>query len=90
MITEKEKIISDENYEISKRIYNLFKKYKNYNKENIDSKVEVNNQVSKFNYEELFKNIKKDVCGNANELAITEIKKENWLIRFIKRLFKWQ
>lgn len=30
MTTEKEKMISKENYEISKKIYNLFKKYKNF------------------------------------------------------------
>ena len=90
MITEKEKMVSDENYEISKRIYKLFKKYKIYNKENIvsNSKIEVKNNISKYNYDELFKNRKKHIYQNSNELAITEIKKENWFIKIIKKIFK--
>ena len=90
MITEKEKMVSDENYEISKRIYKLFKKYKIYNKENIvsNSKIEVKNNISKYNYDELFKNRKKHIYQNSNEHAITEIKKENWFIKIIKKIFK--
>ena len=30
MITEKERIVSNDNYEISKKLFDLFKKYKNY------------------------------------------------------------
>lgn len=81
MITEKEYKVSDENYEISKKIYYLFKKYKDYDKEI---------QEEQYNPDDLFKNRKKDITdySHVNEVALVEVKNENWMIRLIKRLFR--
>lgn len=85
MITEKEHKISDENYEISKKIYFLLKKYKDY-----DKKIQEKQNTVKYNPDDLFKNRKKDVtdCPHVNEVALVEVKKGNWIIRLIKKLFR--
>ena len=92
MVTEKEKKVSDENYEISKKIYNLFKKYRRYNN---DSKIKNTPQFNEFNYDDLFKNRKKTI-ENTNEknnivsASLIEYK-ENFFTKFlnkIKRIFK--
>ncbi len=85
MITEKEYKVSDENYEISKKIYFLFKKYKDY-----DKKLQEEQYNVKYNPDDLFKNRKKDITNysHVNEVALVEAKKENWIIRLIKRLFR--
>lgn len=85
MITEKEYNVSDENYEISKKIYYLFKKYKDY-----DKKLQEERYAIKYNPDDLFKNRKKNITdsSHANEVAIVEVKKENWIIKLIKRLFR--
>ena len=85
MITEKEHKVSDENYEISKKIYYLFKKYKDY-----DKKLQEEPYANKYNPDDLFKNRKKNITNysQANEVALVEVKKENWIIRLIKRLFR--
>lgn len=85
MITEKEHKVSDENYEISKKIYYLFKKYKDY-----DKKLQEELYTNKYNPDDLFKNRKKDITdySQINEVALVEVKKENWIIRLIKRLFR--
>lgn len=85
MITEKEHKVSDENYEISKKIYYLFKKYKDY-----DKKLQEESYANKYNPDDLFKNRKKDITdySQVNEVALVEVKKENWIIRLIKRLFR--
>ncbi len=95
MVTEKEKKISDENYEISKKIYNLFKKYRNYNNENTDSKIENTTQITEFNYDDLFKNRKKtientDEKNNIDNVSLIQYR-ENFFIKFlnkIKKIFK--
>lgn len=95
MITEKEKIILDENYEISKKIYNLFKKYRNYTNENANSRVVDNNKAFQYNYDDLFKkNIVKtqqaEIKENTDNISLIPYK-ENIFTRFynrIKRIFK--
>ena len=83
MISEKKDKISDENYEISKKIYYLFKKYKDY-----DEKSRKEQYTIKYNEDDLFRNRKKEKTdfSNVSEVALVEVKKENWFIRFIKRL----
>ena len=85
MITEKEHKVSNENYEISKKIYYLFKKYKEY-----DKKLQEEPYTNKYNPDDLFKNRKKNSTdySQVNEVALVEVKKENWIIRLIKRLFR--
>ncbi len=85
MITEKEYKVSDENYEISKKIYFLFKKNKDY-----DKKLQEELYTIKYNSDDLFKNKKKNVTdySHVNRVALVEVKKENWIIRLIKRLFR--
>ena len=85
MISEKKDKISDENYEISKKIYYLFKKYKDY-----DEKSRKEQYTIKYNEDDLFRNRKKEKTdfSNVSEVALVEVKKENWIIKFIKRLFR--
>ena len=84
MITEKERIVSNENYEISKKIYYLFKKYQNYDKQILEKQ-----NVIHYNPDDLFKNkntIK--LQTKTEEVSLVEIKKDNWFIKFIKKIFK--
>ena len=84
MITEKERIVSNENYEISKKIYYLFKKYENYDKQILEKQ-----NVIHYNPDDLFKNkntIK--LQTKTEEVSLVEIKKDNWFIKFIKKIFK--
>ena len=87
MISEKKDKISDENYEISEKIYYLFKKYKNYDEKSREEQYNI-----KYNKDDLFSNRKKDendfLHAHVNEVALVEVKKENWIIKFIKRLFR--
>lgn len=76
MATEREKIVSEENYEISKKIYNLFKKYKNY--ENEIKKVQV---VEKYNPDELFKRKEET---KIQEVAMIEVKEQKWYRKILK------
>ena len=82
MTTEKEKMISKENYEISKKIYNLFKKYKNF--ESDTKKVQI---VEKYNPEDLFKTRKEKINS---EVAIIEVKEQKWykkIFMFFRKIF---
>ena len=83
MVTEREKIVSKQNYEISRKIYNLFKKYKNYESE--IKKVQI---VEKYNPDDLFKN-RREI--QRQEVAIVEVKEQKWyskIFDFIKKIFK--
>ena len=62
MFTEKEYIVSDDNYEISKKIHYLFKKYENYGRFNFQDK----QPMMEYNSNDLFKDRKKDVDKNSN------------------------
>lgn len=92
MITEKERIVSNENYEISKKLYNLFKKYKDYDLNIKNTNIQMKQPIVKYNPDELFKNRKKEyVEKNEKEVALVEVKKEKWyekLFSFIKNIFK--
>lgn len=82
MTTEKEKMISKENYEISKKIYNLFKKYKNF--ESDTKKVKI---VEKYNPDDLFKTRKEKI---KTEVAIIEVKEQKWykkIFMFFRKIF---
>ena len=83
MLTERKKIVSEQNYEISRKIYNLFKKYKNY-----ESEIKKAQIVEKYNPDELFKN-KREI--QRQEVAIMEVKEQKWyskIFDFIKKIFK--
>ena len=83
MVTEREKIVSKQNYEISRKIYNLFKKYKNYESE--IKKVQI---VEKYKPDDLFKN-RREI--QRQEVAIVEVKEQKWyskIFDFIKKIFK--
>ena len=54
MINEKERTVSIENYEISLRVYKLFKKYQNYETNIKNAEIMV-----KYNPDNLFKNRRK-------------------------------
>lgn len=90
MITEKEKIISNENYEISKKIYDLFKKYKNYKSNVKDVPI-----VEKYNPDDLFKNNRKQVKQaetkvNTDNVSLVEYKENIFtkILNKIKNIFK--
>ena len=85
MITEKERIVSNENYEISKKIYFLFKKYENYDKQILEKQ-----NVIHYNPDDLFKN--KNTIKfktKTEEVSLVEIKKDNWFINIFKNLIKY-
>jgi len=78
----KEKNVITENYEISKKIYYLFKKYDNYAYEQ-----------DKYNYDNLFKNRKynrENAC--LQSLTVVEYKESiiKKIIRKIKNLFNFK
>ena len=50
MISEKERIVSKENYEISLKVYKLFKKYQNY-----ETDIKNAEMMVKYNPDNLFK-----------------------------------
>ena len=54
MINEKERTVSKENYEISLKVYKLFKKYQNYETNIKNAEIMV-----KYNPDNLFKNRRK-------------------------------
>ena len=92
MITEKERIVSNENYEISKKLFDLFKKYKNYDSNMKKQNLQNIQPTGKYNPDDLFKNKKSNNVENeVKELALVETKKEKWyekIFSFIKKIFK--
>ena len=92
MITEKESIVSNENYEISKKLFDLFKKYKNYDYIMSNTNLKTKQSIEKYNPDDLFKNKKSEYLeNNKKELVIVNTKKEKWykkIISFIKKIFK--
>lgn len=90
MATEREKIVSEQNYEISKNIYNLFKKYKNY-----ESDIKKVQRVEKYNPDNLFKNNRKQVKQvetkvNTDNVSLVEYKENIFtkILNKIKNIFK--
>ena len=82
MTTEKEKMISKENYEISKKIYNLFKKYKNF--ESDTKKVQI---VEKYNPEDLFKTRKEKIKSEVAIIEVKEQKSYKKIFMFFRKIF---
>lgn len=89
MITEKESIVSNENYEISKKLFDLFKKYKNYDYIMSNTNLKTKQSIEKYNPDDLFKNKKSEYLeNNKKELVIVNTKKEKWyekIFSFIKK-----
>lgn len=86
MINEKERTVSKENYEISLKVYKLFKKYQNYETNIKNAEIMV-----KYNPDNLFKNRRKVIDKKIEEVAMIEVKSNNILgkIRdWIKKILK--
>lgn len=88
MITEKEHKVSNENYEISKKIYYLFKKYKNY-----DKKLQEEPYRNKYNPDNIFRSKQKklEVVPVEEQIELVEYKKQKWyqkIFNIIKGIFK--
>ena len=86
MINEKERTVSKENYEISLKVYKLFKKYQNYETNIKNAEIMV-----KYNPDNLFKNRRKVIYKKIEEVAMIEVKSNNILgkIRdWIKKILK--
>lgn len=74
MINEKERTVSKENYEISLKVYKLFKKYQNYETNIKNAEIMV-----KYNPDNLFKNRRKVIDKKKEEVAMIEVKSNNIL-----------
>lgn len=74
MINEKERTVSKENYEISLKVYKLFKKYQNYETNIKNAEIMV-----KYNPDNLFKNRRKVIDKKKEEVAMIEAKSNNIL-----------
>lgn len=74
MINEKERTVSKENYEISLKVYKLFKKYQNYETDIKNAEIMV-----KYNPDNLFKNRRKVIDKKKEEVAMIEVKSNNIL-----------
>lgn len=86
MINEKERTVSKENYEISLKVYKLFKKYQNYETDIKNAKMMV-----KYNPDNLFKNRRKVIDKKIEEVAMIEVKSNNILEKirdWIKKILK--
>ena len=86
MINEKERTVSKENYEISLKVYKLFKKYQNY-----ETDIKNAEMMVKYNPDNLFKNRRKVIDKKIEEVAMIEVKSNNILgkIRdWIKKILK--
>lgn len=74
MINEKERTVSKENYEISLKVYKLFKKYQNY-----ETDIKNAEMMVKYNPDNLFKNRRKVIDKKIEEIAMIEVKSNNIL-----------
>ena len=74
MINEKERTVSKENYEISLKVYKLFKKYQNY-----ETDIKNAEMMVKYNPDNLFKNRRKVIDKKIEEVAMIEVKSNNIL-----------
>lgn len=86
MISEKERIVSKENYEISLKIYKLFKKYQNY-----ETDIKNAEMMVKYNPDNLFKKREQVTDKKTEKVAIVEYKKDSIFERFknfIKRILR--
>ena len=86
MINEKERTVSKENYEISLKVYKLFKKYQNYETDIKNAEMRV-----KYNPDNLFKNRRKVIDKKIEEVAMIEVKSNNILEKirdWIKKILK--
>lgn len=86
MINEKERTVSKENYEISLKVYKLFKKYQNY-----ETDIKNAEMMVKYNPDNLFKNRRKVIDKKIEEVAMIEVKSNNILEKirdWIKKILK--
>lgn len=86
MINEKERTVSKENYEISLKVYKLFKKYQNY-----ETDIKNAEMMVKYNPDNLFKNRRKVIDKKIEEVAMIEVKFNNILEKirdWIKKILK--
>lgn len=86
MISEKERIVSKENYEISLKVYKLFKKYQNY-----ENDIKNAEMMVKYNPDNLFKNRRKVKDKEIDEVAMIEVKSNNIFEKirdWIKKILK--
>lgn len=86
MISEKERIVSKENYEISLKVYKLFKKYQNY-----ENDIKNAEMMVKYNPDNLFKNRRKVKDKEIDEVAMIEVKFNNIFEKirdWIKKILK--
>ena len=86
MINEKERTVSKENYEISLKVYKLFKKYQNY-----ETDIKNAEMMVKYNPDNLFKNRRKVIDKKIEEVAMIEVKSNNILEKIrdcIKKILK--
>ena len=86
MINEKERTVSKENYEISLKVYKLFKKYQNY-----ETDIKNAEMIVKYNPDNLFKNRRKVIDKKIEEVAMIEVKSNNILEKirdWIKKILK--
>ena len=86
MISEKERIVSKENYEIPLKVYKLFKKYQNY-----ETDIKNAEMMVKYNPDNLFKNRRKVIDKKIEEVAMIEVKSNNILEKirdWIKKILK--
>lgn len=86
MIKEKERTVSKENYEISLKVYKLFKKYQNY-----ETDIKNAEMMVKYNPDNLLKNRRKVIDKKIEEVAIVEYKKDSIFERFknfIKKILR--
>lgn len=86
MINEKERTVSKENYEISLKVYKLFKKYQNY-----ETDIKNAEMMVKYNPDNLFKNRRKVIDKKIEEVAMIEVKSNNiwekirdWINKILK------
>ena len=86
MISEKERIVSKENHEISLKVYKLFKKYQNY-----ENDIKNAEMMDKYNPDNLFKNRRKVKDKEIDEVAMIEVKSNNIFEKirdWIKKILK--
>lgn len=86
MIKEKERTVSKENYEISLKVYKLFKKYQNY-----ETDIKNAEMMVKYNPDNLLKNRRKVIDKKIEEVAMIEVKSNNILEKirdWIKKILK--
>ena len=86
MINEKERTVSKENYEISLKVYKLFKKYQKY-----ETDIKNAEMMVKYNPDNLFKNRRKVIDKKIEEVAMIEVKSNNILEKirdWIKKILK--